>query len=178
MDAITLFGKKFVPYITAKEIEVQIARLANEIRKDVADRDCLFVCIMNGAFMFASELMKQIDIPAEVGFARYSSYQGLHSSASLKEIMPLGIPVKGRTVIIIEDLIDTGYTMACLKKKYLDEGAKEVRIAAMLIKPEALTNVVTCDYVGLEIENKFIVGHGLDFDGRGRMLKDIYQIEE
>ena len=178
MNEITIFGKTFVPYLTQEQIEAQISRMADEIKRDTAGRDPLFVCTMNGAFMFAAELVKRIDSTAVIGFARYSSYQGMSSSACLKEVMPLGIPVKDRLVIIMEDLVDTGYTMACLKRKYLDEGAAEVRIAAMLVKPEALINEVTCYYVGIEIENKFIVGYGLDFDGRGRMLKDIYQIAE
>ncbi|WP_281676525.1 phosphoribosyltransferase [Porphyromonas endodontalis] len=178
MEDIELYGRVFAPYITYREIDAAIRRMADEIRVDMEGKDPLYVVIMNGAFMFASELLSYIGTEHEVAFARYSSYQGTQSTFSLKEVMPVSAPLKGRHVVILEDLIDSGYTMQNVKALYLDEGAVEVRIAAMLTKPKALMCDIKADYVGLEIDNDFIVGHGLDYDDRGRMLRDIYKLKE
>ena len=178
MEDIELYGRVFAPYITYREIDAAIQRMAEEIRVDMEGKDPLYVVIMNGAFMFASELLSYIGTEHEVAFARYSSYQGTQSTFSLKEVMPVSAPLKGRHVVILEDLIDSGYTMQNVKALYLDEGAVEVRIAAMLTKPKALMCDIKADYVGLEIDNDFIVGHGLDYDDRGRMLRDIYKLKE
>ncbi len=179
MKTVTLHGREFIVYKSAEEIHDAIQKLAQELKKDLKEKENpLFVCIMNGAFMFASELCHAIDEPYEIRFARYSSYEGTQSTNELKEIMPVGVPIEGRTVVIIEDLVDTGYTLKCLKEKYEQDGAKEVIIVSMLSKPEALKCDIQADYVAMEIESKFIVGHGLDFDSQGRMLRDIYQIVE
>lgn len=177
MKEVTIHGKKFVLYIENDKLQEAIKKTATEIKDAYGDKNPLFVCIMNGAFMFASELYSYIDEPFEIEFARYSSYEGTSSTMCLKEVMPLKTDVKNRTVIIVEDLIDTGYTIKCLKDKYLSMGAKEVVIVAMLCKPEANSCGVVGDFISMNIENKFIVGHGLDYDQYGRMLKDIYQIE-
>ncbi len=179
MKTVTLHGRRFELYKSAEEIQEAIVKVAGKLKADLKDKEApLFVCIMNGAFMFASELCYALDETYEVRFARYSSYEGTQSTNVLKEIMPVGVPIEGRTVVIVEDLIDTGYTLKCLKEKYEQEGAKEVIIVSMLSKPEALKCDIKADYVAMEIETKFIVGHGLDFDDEGRMLKDIYQIVE
>lgn len=177
MREITLQGRTFELYLTAEEIGRAVAALAARLKSDFRGRDPLFVCIMNGSFMFASELMYAIDECFEVAFARYSSYEGTQSTMELKEVMPVSQSLEGRVVVIVEDLIDTGYTMQCVRDRFLELGAREVHIAAMLSKPEALKCDVRTDYVAMEIENKFIVGHGLDFDNYGRMLKDIYQLK-
>lgn len=178
MKEIELHGKIFTPYITYREIDAAVQRIARKIKKDMEGKDPLYVVIMNGAFMFASELLNYIGTKHEVAFARYSSYQGMESTFNLKEVMPVSTPVKDRNVVIIEDLIDSGYTMQNVKALYLQEGAKEVRIATMLSKPKALKCNIQADYIGIEIENDFIVGHGLDYDNLGRMLRDIYKIKE
>ncbi len=179
MKTVTLHGRQFELYKSAEEIQAAIENVAQKLKADLEDKENpLFVCIMNGAFMFASELCHALDEPYEVRFARYSSYEGTQSTNELKEIMPVGVPIKGRTVVIVEDLVDTGYTLKCLKEKYEQDGAKEVIIVSMLSKPEALKCDIHADYVAMEIESKFIVGHGLDFDDHGRMLRDIYQIVE
>lgn len=178
MREVIIHGKKFDLYIDNDILQNAIRKIASEIKRDYRDKNPLFVCIMNGAFMFASELYSYIDEPFEIEFARYSSYQGTCSTMQLKEVMPLKTDIKDRVVIIVEDLIDTGYTIKCLKEKYLEIGAKEVVIVAMLCKPEANKCGIIGDYVSMNIENKFIVGHGLDYDHYGRMLKDIYQIKD
>lgn len=178
MREIVLKGRTFVPYIDAKTISQAVKRLGERLRDDFKGRDPLFVCIMNGSFMFASELMYAIDEDFEVAFARYSSYEGTESTGKLKEVMPVSQSLEGRVVVIVEDLIDTGFTMYHLKKHFYSLGAKEVHIATMLIKPEAIKCDVQADYVAMEIETKFILGHGLDYDNYGRMLKDIYQLKD
>lgn len=177
-NRIILHDLAFVPYISSEKIDDAIRNVAKDISERLGDKDPLFVCIMNGAFMFASELFRSLDDDYEIAFARYSSYEGTSSTHELVEVMPLSQSVKGRVVVIVEDLIDTGFTMNCLKEKYLAEGAKEVYIATMLLKKEALVNDVTADFVGLSIDNRFIIGHGLDYNGRGRLFKDIYILEE
>ena len=178
MQEIQIHDKTFVRYVPQEQIRRATQEVAERIRREVLPEDPLFVCIMNGAFMFASELLQLLPGDQEIAFARYSSYEGLHSSYVLKEVMPVTVPLTGRTVVIVEDLIDTGYTMECLLKRFAELGARRVLIAAMLMKKGALQCAIAPDYIGLEIENKFIVGHGLDYDGRGRSLPDIYILKE
>lgn len=178
MKEVTLHGRQFELYITAEEISQAITTLGHRLKKDFEGKNPLFVCIMNGAFMFASELMYAIDENFEVAFARYSSYEGTKSTMLLKEIMPVDPErIRDRVVVIVEDLIDTGYTMKCVRDLYLQQGAKEVHIATMLTKPAALKCDVHTEYVAMEIAPKFIVGHGLDYDDYGRMFRDIYQLK-
>lgn len=178
MKEIVVHDKVFVPYLPAQQIDEAIARMAEQMTRDLEGKDPLFVCIMNGAFMFASDLLKHMPGNEEVVFARYSSYQGTQSTFELKEIMPVTTSLEGRIVVVLEDLIDTGYTMQCVKENFLAKGAKEVRIATMLIKPDALKCNIKADYVGLPIDNRFIVGRGLDYNDRGRSLNDIYILKE
>ena len=178
MEEVQIKDKTFVRYIGADRIQEAIREVARRMARDLQDQDPLYVCIMNGAFMFAAELLQLLPGDQEIAFARYSSYEGLHSSYELKEVMPVSVPLEGRTVVIVEDLIDTGYTMECLQKRFTELGARRVLLAAMLMKPEAVRGNISPDYIGLEIENKFIVGHGLDYDGRGRTLPDIYILKE
>ena len=178
MRTVKLKDKEFGLYIPAARIRESIQRMADEIKRDLHQDNPLFVCIMNGSFMFASELMQALDEGYQVDFARYSSYCGTESTFVLREIMPVTADLRDRVVVIVEDLIDTGYTMSCMKAKFLELGAREVRVAVMLSKPSALKCDVETDYVGMEIENDFIVGHGLDYDDLGRMYPDIYKIIE
>ena len=128
--------------------------------------------------MFASELMAEMDEAYEVTFARYSSYAGINSTNILREIMPIKEEVAGRTVILLEDIIDTGFTMYHVQEKLRAAGAAEVKLATMLFKPESLRCELKPDYVGIQIPPAFIVGHGLDYDGLGRAYRDIYVIDE
>lgn len=178
MKEVTVLGRRFTHYIKAEQIGEAVRNLALRLKEDFKGRDPLFVCIMNGSFMFASELMYHIDEDFEVAFARYASYEGTQSTMELKEIMPVTQSLEGRVVVVVEDLIDTGYTMQCVRKRFLEQGAKEVHIASMLLKPDSVRCPIEANYVAMEIESKFIVGHGLDYDGYGRMFKDIYQIVE
>lgn len=178
MTEVVVHGRTFELYLTADFIAQKIKALAQQLKADFEGRDPLFVCIMNGSFMFAAELMWAMDEGFEVAFARYSSYIGTESTHVLHELMPVDKDLSGRVVVIVEDLIDTGYTMRCVRERFLELGASEVYVAAMFSKPEAHTPDLEADYVALMIENRFILGHGLDYDGYGRMYKDLYQLKE
>ncbi|WP_459189184.1 hypoxanthine phosphoribosyltransferase [Parabacteroides sp. APC149_11_2_Y6] len=178
MDKIQLKDKEFELFIPEEEIKRAIGKVAERIRVDIEGVDPLFVCVLNGAFMFTAELMRQLDVPYEVAFARYSSYKGTNTTGTVREIMPLESDVKGRTIILLEDIIDTGLTMTFVKEKLREEGAADVKLATLLFKPESLKCDLKPDYVGIQIPADFIVGYGLDFDGLGRSFRDIYKIVE
>lgn len=179
MKSIEVDGLTFKPYLSQEELHPHIARVAKEIIADVGDRDPLFVCILNGAFMFGSDIAHLLDKPYEMTFAKYSSYSGMHSTGRLTEVIAPQIDVMGRVVVVLEDLVDTGFTLTEIKKLYLSRGAEEVRIAVMLDKPNAHKDTsLVLDYVGKEIPDDFIVGHGLDYNGFGRMLNDIFVVDE
>ena len=156
MDRIRLKDKEFELFIPESDIQAAIAKMAVQIKADVEGKNPLFVGVLNGAFMFVAELMRELDVPYELTFARYSSYQGTSSTGILNEIMPVQADICGRMVILLEDIIDT----------------------TMLFKPESLKCELTPDYVGLQIPADFIVGHGLDYDELGRSYKDIYKVVE
>ena len=134
--------------------------------------------ILNGAFMFVADLMRALNGAYELTFARYSSYAGTSSTGVLQEVMPISVDVKGRTIILLEDIIDTGFTMSQVMAKLREQGAEEVRLATMLFKPESLKVDLKPDYVGLQIPPAFIVGHGLDYAEMGRAYRDSYQVVE
>lgn len=178
MDKIRLKDKEFELFIPEKEINAAIAEMAQKIKADVEDVNPLFVAMLNGAFMFAAELMKQMDANCEITFARYSSYCGTSTTGCIREVMPVQADVKGRVVILLDDIIDTGYTMQYVKDKLLREGAASVRTASMLLKPDSLKCDLKPDYIGLKISSEFIVGYGLDYDGQGRAYRDIYRVTD
>ena len=152
--------------------------MAKRIEADMKGTNPLFVVVLNGAFMFAAELMRAFDAEYEVAFARYSSYRGTSTTGVVKEIMPIKADVKGRTVVLLEDIIDSGFTMSYVMAKLREQGATDVRLATMLFKPESLRVDLTPDYVGIQIPADFIVGHGLDYDEVGRAYRDIYKVVE
>lgn len=176
MDKIRLHDKEFELFIPEKEIKEAIAKVARQIKADVGDTNPLFVGILNGAFMFTAELMRQMDAHYEITFARYSSYHGISSTGVVREIMPVQADVKGCTLILLEDIIDTGYTMQFVMDKLKNDGAADVRLATMLFKPDSLKCDLRPDYVGLQIPSDFIVGYGLDYDDLGRAYRDIYKV--
>lgn len=176
---IKLEDKCFSLYISDEKIQPEIKRVANEIKRDWGDKDPLFICILNGGFMFSSELMSELDDDFEICFAQYASYRGTKSTGLLQEIMPPQLSLEDRHVIILEDLIDSGLTISHVIDSYKRRGAASVKVAVLLHKPDAPKIVdIQPDYIGLEIGNEFIVGHGLDYNGRGRTFKDIYKIVE
>ena len=178
MGRIRLKDKEFDLFISENEIKKEISRVAEEIKQTVEGRNPLFVCVLNGAFMFMADLLKSIDDGCEVAFARYASYSGTQTTGVLREIMPLGVDVKGRTVVLVEDIVDSGFTMRSVIQKIKEQGAENVLLATLLFKPDALKCDVKPDFVGKAIPNDFIVGYGLDYDGLGRAYKDIYKLSE
>ena len=179
MSIIRVSDKDFAPFIPQEKIETEIHRIAKEIKRDMADKEPLFLVMLNGAFMFAAELFKTLDMPCEMAFVKYKTYVGTHSTGKPNEM--LGIEpekVSDRNIVIVEDIVDSGFTMTELLKDLNKKGAKSIKIATMMFKPKALKYDLKMDYVGMEIGNDFIVGYGIDYNEYGRNLKEIYKIVE
>jgi hypoxanthine phosphoribosyltransferase len=174
---IQLHDKHFVPFISAAEIDKQIERMAAEVMEDMKDEIPVFVGVLNGAFMVVSDFMKHYKKPCEISFVKLSSYEGTTSTNEVKQLVGINQDLSGRTVIIVEDIVDTGTTVVELKKMFEDKNVKDFKIATLFFKPEAYIKDITLDYIGFEIPNKFIVGFGLDYDGLGRNLPEIYQLQ-
>ncbi|MDP2724412.1 MAG: hypoxanthine phosphoribosyltransferase [Bacteroidales bacterium] len=178
MNKIRIHDKQFEPFIGYTTIDEAIERLAHQMNKDLEGKTPLFLVILNGSFMFAADLLKKISIPCEISFVKLSSYVGTQSTEQVRELIGFNEEINNRTVIILEDIIDTGITMEKVLDRLNRMGAAEVKIATLLFKPSAFQKDFEIDYIGIEIPNDFIVGFGLDYDGFGRNLKDIYKIVE
>ncbi|MCX6221627.1 MAG: hypoxanthine phosphoribosyltransferase [Bacteroidia bacterium] len=177
MRRIKLWDKEFEISHPYEEIQAAIQKMAAQMRRDFEGKNALFVCILNGSFMFAADLMKELDLlDAEISFLKLASYSGTASCGEIKELIGLNENMKDRTVVVLEDIVDSGHTIADVIAQINARGAKEVKIATLLFKPDALKTKIQLDYIGIEIPNDFIVGYGLDFDRRGRNLKDIYTL--
>ena len=173
---IQIKDKKFSLSIPEKDIQEAVKRVAKAINNDLEGKDPLFICVLNGAFMFAGDLMKHVHIQSQITFIKLSSYEGLYTTGEVKEMIGLNESVVGRNVVVIEDIVDTGLTMERILASLKSKGAKSIRIATFLQKPEALQRDITVDYVAMKIPNEFIIGYGLDYDGYGRNLKSIYTV--
>jgi len=176
VKTIQLKDKTFSQYISEQEIVAAISRMAEEIDRDMKDKNPLFVGLLTGAYMFVAELLCKMSPECEITFVAYRSYTGTKSDGIVQEILPLQIYRKDRTVILLEDIVDSGLTMQYVKNKLHESGIIDVRLATMLFKPNALKCDIKLDYVGMEIDDEFVVGFGLDYDGLGRSLRDIYKI--
>lgn len=173
---VAIKDKEFELFIEQSQIEGAIKNVARQINDELEGRNPIFLAILNGAFMFASELMKEVSVPSEITFVRLASYQGTHTTNKVQEVLGLNESIEGRTVVIVEDIVDTGNTMVALLEELKKHNPREVRIATLLLKPDSLKQPLKIDYTALEIPNDFIVGYGLDYDGYGRNLKDIYKV--
>ena len=169
--------KNFVPYLSEEEIQKKIKELASILNEEYKESKPLFIAILNGSFMFASDLFKEIKLECEISFMKLSSYDEMTSTGNVRELIGLNENVFNRDVIIIEDIVDTGHTMKNVLEQFKERGVKSVEVASLLIKPKALVNTLDIKYVGFEIPNKFVVGYGLDYDGFGRNSKAIYQLK-
>jgi len=176
MKKIKVKDLEFTVSITAKEIDKAAQKVADEINRDLKDKTPLFLVILNGAFMFAADLFKKINIECEVSFVKLSSYVGTKTTSTVRELIGLDEVLKDRYVVIVEDIIDTGITMENTIQKLKHLEAADVRIATLLFKPDAFQKNYPIDYIGMEIPNEFIVGYGLDYDGYARNLPDIYTL--
>ncbi|MDR3226918.1 MAG: hypoxanthine phosphoribosyltransferase [Prevotellaceae bacterium] len=180
MDTITLGDKKFKKYINYETIADAIAALAKKINADMAGENVpMIVGVLNGSFMFLADLMKNIDFDCELTFVRVSSYEGTQSKGELLEVLGLNKNIDGRTIILVEDIVDTGTTITQLHQMLTtNHSPKQIKIATLLLKPQVYKKSLALDYVAMEIPNDFIVGYGLDYNELGRNLKDIYKITE
>ena len=178
MDSIQIKDKQFTVSIKEQDIQKEVIRVANEINRDLADKNPLFLSVLNGSFMFTADLLKHITIPCEISFVKLASYQGVTSSGVIKEVIGLNEDIAGRTVVIVEDIVDTGVTMKHLLETLQARKPKEIRIATLLLKPDKLKVELDIHYVAMRIPNDFIVGYGLDYDGLGRNYRDIYTVME
>jgi adenylate kinase len=173
---IKLHDKYFKPFISAQEIDAAISKLANQISKDLGDEIPIFIGILNGSFMVVSDFVKKYPKPCEVTFIKLASYEGVKSTEDIQRLIGLTQDLSGRTVVILEDIIDTGNTLNEIYRIFKNEGVKELKIATLFYKPEAYKKDFKIHYIGIEIPNKFIVGFGLDYDGLGRDIPEVYQI--
>jgi len=174
MTLVKLHDKQFTPYITEDVIHKSVQRIAESLSTDVKKSFPLFVVVLNGSFIFAADLVKLLKFPCEISFVKLASYQGTSSTGTVSELIGLTENVEGRTIIIVEDIIDTGNTLEKIHELLKEKKAKEIKTVTLLFKPSAYKKTIVIDYIGIEIPNDFVVGYGLDYDGLGRNLKDLY----
>ncbi|MGB6269683.1 MAG: adenylate kinase [Olleya sp.] len=177
MQTITLHDKQFRPFISEEDIDDAVSKMANQVAKDLADEVPVFVGILNGSFMLVSDFVKKYPKPCEVTFIKLASYEGVKSTEDIQRLIGLTQDLSGRTVVILEDIIDTGNTLHEVHRIFKNENVKQLLIATLFYKPEAYKKDFKLHYVGIEIPNKFIVGYGLDYDGLGRDLPAVYQLK-
>lgn len=178
MNRVKLLDREFELSIPEEKLLKAVDKVAEQMNKDLKGKKPLMVCVLNGSFMFASDLMKRLTIDCEISFVKLSSYSGTGSTGTVKEIIGLNEDITGRTIVLLEDIVDTGLTIVNTVEQVKAMNPAEVRVATMLFKPDACKRDVKLDYVGMDIPNDFIVGYGLDYDGFGRNLKDIYTVVE
>jgi hypoxanthine phosphoribosyltransferase len=178
MTVMQVHDKNFVPYLTTQAIAEKVSQLAIQISKDYAGKKPLFLAVLNGSFLFAADLFRNLTIEAEISFIKLASYKGTTSTGNVITAIGLEESLHERHIILLEDIIDTGKTLHGFLPQLEHHGPASIRIAALLTKPEALQYPVHADYTGFAIPNKFVVGYGLDYDGLGRNIPEIYQLEE
>ncbi len=175
METIVIAGKKFAPMITAAELQARVSDLGKAIWRENASENPLFIVMLSGAYVFAADLLRTIPTPVDMAFVKYSSYEGTQSTGTLKREIGLPESIKGRTCIVVEDIVDTGITMKQFVADLKEKGAAKVKIASLLVKPENNKTDIKADYCGFEISKEFVIGYGLDFDGNARNLDSIYK---
>ena len=176
MKILQVKDKSFAISIPEAKIQEEIRRVAAEITRDMEGKEPLFLPVLNGAFIFAADLLREISIPCEVSFIKLASYQGTRSSGEIREVIGLAKDITGRHVVIVEDIIDSGLTMAHMIETLQMHNPASISVCSFLVKPEALKVEVPIHYRCMDIPNDFIVGYGLDYDGFGRNTRDIYTL--
>jgi hypoxanthine phosphoribosyltransferase len=174
---VTIHDKRFVKYISSRKIQKVIAVIAKRINKDFAGKKPIFLAVLNGSFLFTADLMKKVTIECEVSFIKVASYSGTKSTGNVNTLIGLNENLKGRNIIILEDIVDSGSTIEKLSAMLKVRHPKQIKIATLLFKPNAYKKKIKLDYVGIEVPNDFLVGYGLDYDGLGRNLSDIYSLK-
>jgi hypoxanthine phosphoribosyltransferase len=177
-NIIQVKDKRFKVSIPSETIQKSITGMAKKMNQDLAGKEVIFLGILNGCFMFAGDLFKSITIDCQISFLKLASYQGTSSSGTVKQLIGINENIEGKTVVILEDIIDTGNTLENIIKQLRGFEPAEIKVATLLYKPDVYSKDFIIDYFGLKIPNDFIIGYGLDYDGFGRNLKDIYTITE
>ncbi len=178
MDIIQVLDKKFAVSIPEKDILERVDQVAQQINKDMAGKNPLFLAVLNGSFIFAADLMRRITIPSEISFVKLASYQGTTSTGKVKEVIGINESLAGRTVIILEDIVESGLTIKRMLETLGTRNPASVHVCTLLLKPDRLKVDIDIDYVALRIPNDFILGYGLDYNQQGRNLRDIYTLVE
>ena len=176
MSIVKIKDKTFRTFIPEDQIAERVKAVAERINKDLADKNPLFLAVLNGSFIFAADLMRNITIPCEISFVKLASYQGTTSTGVIKEVIGLNEELAGRTVVILEDIVDTGFTIKRMIETLGTRGPESVHVCTLLLKPGKLQVPLNVEYVAMEIPNDFIVGYGLDYDQQGRNFRDIYTL--
>lgn len=171
---ITIKDKQFKPYIGEEKIAEAVKQMALSINKELRDEFPVFLAVLNGSFMFAADLLREITISCELSFIKLASYEGTKSNGNVNELIGLASDLKGRTVVIVEDIVDSGITIERLVKILREKEVKELKVATILFKPDSYKKQYNIDYIGFSIPNDFVIGYGLDYDGQGRNLKEIH----
>lgn len=178
MSTVQIKDKRFKTFIPESEILQRVKAVADKINQDMAGKNPLFLAVLNGSFVFAADLMRYITIPSEISFVKLASYQGTQSTGDVKEVIGINEDLENRTVIIVEDIVDTGNTMKRMLETLGTRKPESLHICTLLLKPEKLKVPLNIEYVAMEIPNDFILGYGLDYDQQGRNLRDIYVLDE
>ena len=173
---IKVKDKTFTVSISERALKRQIKRIAEKINRDYEGREPVFLAVLNGSFIFAADLLREIDMPCEISFVKLASYEGTSSTGSIREVIGLNVDITGRPVIILEDIVDTGLTMAHMLETLKKQNPESINICTLLLKPDKLQVKLDIRYVCMQIPDDFVVGYGLDYDGFGRNTKDIYTI--
>lgn len=178
MSVVKVLDKKFETSITEEEIKKRVKDVAEQISHDMEGKNPLLLAVLNGAFIFAADLMREITIPCEISFVKLASYQGVTSTGTVKEVIGINEDLAGRTIIIVEDIVESGLTMKRMIESIGTRGPESVHICTLLLKPDRLKVPLNIEYVAFKIPNDFILGYGLDYNQQGRQLKDIYTLKD
>ncbi|HEY9124327.1 MAG TPA: hypoxanthine phosphoribosyltransferase [Bacteroidales bacterium] len=177
MQSISIDNKEFIPYISKDKITLLVEHVAQKINNELCNEDVVFIGVLNGSFIFMADLIREINFHVTISFIKLASYQADKSSGEVKQIIGLNIDLKGKTVVIVEDIIDTGITLEYLLKQIEQQQPAKIKVASMFFKPKACKMPVHIDYLGTEIPNDFVIGYGLDYNGFGRNLPDLYRLK-
>ncbi|MCI5854644.1 MAG: hypoxanthine phosphoribosyltransferase [Prevotella sp.] len=178
MSVVRIKDKTFKTFIPESEIKAQVQRVAQQINEDMKDKNPLLLAVLNGSFIFAADLMRALTIPCEISFVKLASYQGTTSTGKVKEVLGINEDLTGRTVIIVEDIVESGLTMQRMIESLGTRNPESIHICTLLLKPERLKVPLNIKYTVFSIPNDFILGYGLDYDQQGRQLRDIYTLVE
>ena len=178
MSVVRIKDKTFKTFIPESEIKAQVQRVAQQINEDMKDKNPLLLAVLNGSFIFAADLMRALTIPCEISFVKLASYQGTTSTGKVKEVFGINEDLTGRTVIIVEDIVESGLTMQRMIESLGTRNPESIHICTLLLKPQRLKVPLNIKYTVFSIPNDFILGYGLDYDQQGRQLRDIYTLVE